>query len=141
MCTLFCPHPLLFPTPPHSRRLSHSFILSFFLFPFPFVSRRLSQFQSSPALSISSLSFFFFYQNSFSSLSFSRTLFRLFLLLFLLLFLFFTVTSLIETEIEISLYGSYSSNVPNSFLENLGISTLMLKEYFCHRWYHPKLQI
>ena len=60
MCTLFCPHPLLFPTPPPSRRLSHSFILSFFLFPFPFVSRRLSQFQSSPALSISSLSFFFF---------------------------------------------------------------------------------
>ena len=111
MCTLFCPHPLLFPTPPPSRRLSHFFILSFFLFPFPFVSRRLSQFQSSPALSISSLSFFFFYQNSFSSLSFSRTLFRLFLFLFLLLFLFFTVTSLIETEIEISLYGSYSSNV------------------------------
>ena len=41
------------------------------------------------------------------------TLFRLFLFLFFLLFLFFTVTSLIviETEIEISLYGSYSSNV------------------------------
>ena len=81
MCTLFCPHPLLFPTPPPSRRLSHSLILSFFLFPFPFVSRRLSQFQSSPALSISSLSFFFFlpelffvsffFQNSFLSLSFS----------------------------------------------------------------------
>ena len=61
MCTLFCPHPLLFPTPPPSRRLSHSFILSLFLFPFPFVSKRLSQFQSSPALSISSLFFFFFH--------------------------------------------------------------------------------
>ena len=92
---------------PFSHTSTFQKALSFshsFLFPFSFSVC----FQK--ALSISSL-FFFYFQNSFSSLSFSRTLFRLFLFLFLLLFLFFTVTSLIETEIEISLYGSYSSNV------------------------------
>ena len=83
MCTLFCPHPLLFPTPPPSRRLSHSFILSFFLFPFSFsvcFQKALSIPKLSGSLNFFSLFFFFlpelffvsfFFQNSFSSLSFS----------------------------------------------------------------------
>ena len=101
---------------PFSHTSTFQKALSFshsFLFPFSFsvcFQKALSIPKLSGSLNFFSL-FFFFYQNSFSSLSFSRTLFRLFLFLFLLLFLFFTVTSLIETEIEISLYGSYSSNV------------------------------
>ena len=104
---------------PFSHTSTFQKALSFFhsfLFPFSFsvcFQKALSIPKLSGSLNFFSLffSFFFYYQNSFSSLSFSRTLFCLFLFLFLLLFLFFTVTSLIETEIEISLYGSYSSNV------------------------------
>ena len=93
---------------PFSHTSTFQKALSFF--PFSFFLFRLFPEGSLNFFSLF-FSFFFYYQNSFSSLSFSRTLFRLFLFLFLLLFLFFTVTSLIETEIEISLYGSYSSNV------------------------------
>ena len=92
---------------PFSHTSTFQKALSFshsFLFPFSFsvcFQKALSIPKLSGSLNFFSLFFFFF----------TRTLFRLFLFLFLLLFLFFTVTSLIETEIEISLYGSYSSNV------------------------------
>ena len=78
----------LFPTPPPSRRLSHSFILSFFLF-------RLF-----PEGSLNS-----------KALRLSQFLLSLFFILPELFFVSFFFQNSIETEIEISLYGSYSSNV------------------------------
>ena len=59
MCTLFCPHPLLFPTPPPSRRLFHSF-----LFPFSFsvcFQKALSIPKLFGSLNFFSLIFFFFF--------------------------------------------------------------------------------